>query len=99
MKSTCFDIQTDGLYNHCWTFHPDIGHPNIKAKPPENYGNIILSGRNALSINGSALFVSTFRHGAIPCGSASPARLARTARILGRVWFRNTTGILLWPSG
>jgi hypothetical protein len=54
MKLTCFDIQTDGLYNHCWTFHPDIGHPNIKAKPPENHGNILLSGRNALSINGWA---------------------------------------------
>jgi hypothetical protein len=35
-----------------WTFRPDIGVPNIKAKVPENHANILLSGQNALSING-----------------------------------------------
>ncbi len=36
-----------------WIFRPDIELPNIKAKLPENHINILLSGRNALSINGS----------------------------------------------
>jgi hypothetical protein len=31
-----------------WTFRPDIGPSNIKAKLPENHSNILLSGRNAL---------------------------------------------------
>jgi len=35
-----------------WTFRPDIDLPNIKAKLPENPANILLSGRNALLING-----------------------------------------------
>ena len=35
------------------TFRPGIGPLNIKAKPPENHGNILLSGRNALLMNGS----------------------------------------------
>jgi hypothetical protein len=34
------------------TIRPDIGWAIIKAKPPENRVNILLSGRNALSING-----------------------------------------------
>jgi len=33
-------------------FCPDIALPNIKAELPDNYRNILLSGRNALSING-----------------------------------------------
>ena len=33
-----------------WTFRPDIGPCNIKAKLPENIANILLSRRNALSI-------------------------------------------------
>jgi hypothetical protein len=37
-----------------WTFRPDIDPPNIKAKLPENQLNILLSGQNALSINGYA---------------------------------------------
>jgi hypothetical protein len=44
-----------------WTFRPDIVLPNIKAKPPENYCNILLSGRNALSINGSAAWKHIMR--------------------------------------
>jgi hypothetical protein len=39
---------------NAWTFRPDIDPANIKAKLPENTSNILLSGRNALSINGSA---------------------------------------------
>ena len=31
-----------------WTFRPDIGPSNIKAKLPENPSNILLSGRTAL---------------------------------------------------
>src|SRR5205807_1296304 len=36
------------------TFRPDIELSNIKAKLPENHLNSLLSGRNALSINGWA---------------------------------------------
>ena len=35
-----------------WTFRPDIALPNIKAKLPENPRNSLLSGQNALLING-----------------------------------------------
>jgi hypothetical protein len=33
-----------------WTFRPDIGPPNIKAKLPGNLSNILLSRRNPLLI-------------------------------------------------
>jgi hypothetical protein len=36
------------------TFRPDISRANIKANPPEIHANILLSGPNALSINGWA---------------------------------------------
>jgi hypothetical protein len=36
-----------------WTFRPDIGLPNIRAKLPEKAVNIKIAGRNDLLINGS----------------------------------------------
>jgi hypothetical protein len=43
---------------NAWTFRPDIDPPNIKAKLPENKSNILLSGQNALLINGWAALQS-----------------------------------------
>ena len=37
-----------------WTFRPDIGVPNIRAKLPEKAVNIKIAGRNDLLINGWA---------------------------------------------
>jgi hypothetical protein len=34
-----------------WTFRPDIGLPNIRAKLPEKAFNIEISGQNDLIIN------------------------------------------------
>jgi len=36
-----------------WTFRPDIGVPNIRAKLPEKAVNIKIAGRNDLLINGN----------------------------------------------
>src|SRR6516162_5115548 len=45
------------------TIRPDIGSFIIKAKPPENRVNILLSRRNALSINGSPVKNEIEMHG------------------------------------
>jgi len=37
-----------------WSFRPDIGHSNIKAKLPEKAVNIKIAGQTDLLINGSA---------------------------------------------
>jgi len=38
-----------------WTFCLDIALPNIRANLPESQANILLSGQNDLSINGSVV--------------------------------------------
>src|SRR5438552_1579384 len=45
-----------------WTFRPDIGLPNIRAKLLENPANIMIAGRNDLLIRFAVTYVTRDVH-------------------------------------